>query len=97
MRAVGHERLLADRGTEEIGRQREDDESSPGTEKCREDQSGLRTEGAADPHKAVCCPLKYEMEDVMADTMSELETLLMQRSLTDPELQAKAAAAADLG
>jgi len=31
----------------------------------------------------------------MADTMSELETLLMQRSLTDPELQAKADAAAD--
>jgi len=31
----------------------------------------------------------------MANTMSELETLLMQRSLTDPELQAKAAAAAD--
>src|SRR5215469_460026 len=30
----------------------------------------------------------------MADTMSELETLLMQRSLTDPELQAKAEAAA---
>src|SRR5215469_15540228 len=26
----------------------------------------------------------------MANTMSELETLLMQRSLTDPELQAKA-------
>src|SRR5215813_5111140 len=31
----------------------------------------------------------------MANTMSELETLLIQRSLTDPELQAKAAAAAD--
>src|SRR5215471_15119937 len=31
----------------------------------------------------------------MADTMSELETLLMQRSLTDPELQAKVEAAAD--
>src|SRR5215469_9266470 len=31
----------------------------------------------------------------MADTMSELETLLMQRSLTDPELQAKAETAAD--
>jgi molybdenum storage protein len=31
----------------------------------------------------------------MTSTTSELETLLMQRSLTDPELQAKAAAAAD--
>jgi molybdenum storage protein len=35
------------------------------------------------------------MEDLMANTMSELETLLMQRSLTDAELQAKAAAAAE--
>jgi molybdenum storage protein len=35
------------------------------------------------------------MEDLMANTMSELEALLMERSLTDPELQAKAAAAAD--
>jgi molybdenum storage protein len=35
------------------------------------------------------------MEDVMAETMAELEMLLMERSLTDPELQAKAAAAAD--
>ena len=31
----------------------------------------------------------------MSNTMSDLETLLMQRSLTDPELQAKAATAAD--
>ena len=31
----------------------------------------------------------------MTNTTSELEALLMQRSLTDPELQAKAAAAAD--
>ena len=31
----------------------------------------------------------------MTDTTSELETLLVQRSLTDPELQAKAAKAAD--
>jgi len=31
----------------------------------------------------------------MTTTTSELEALLMQRSLTDPELQAKAAAAAD--
>lgn len=31
----------------------------------------------------------------MADTMAELERLLMQRSLTDPELQAKAAKAVD--
>jgi molybdenum storage protein len=35
------------------------------------------------------------MENLMADTMLELETLLTQRSLTDPELQAKAMAAAD--
>jgi molybdenum storage protein len=35
------------------------------------------------------------MENLMANTMSELETLLMQRSLTDPELQAKAADAAE--
>jgi molybdenum storage protein len=35
------------------------------------------------------------MEDPMTNTTSELEALLIQRSLTDPELQAKAAAAAD--
>jgi len=35
------------------------------------------------------------MEDPMTNTTSELEALLMQRSLTDPELQAKAAAAPD--
>src|SRR6201981_3487239 len=34
------------------------------------------------------------MVNLMSNTMSDLETLLMQRSLTDPELQAKAAAAA---
>jgi molybdenum storage protein len=34
-------------------------------------------------------------EDRMTSTASELEALLMQRSLTDPELQAKAAKAAD--
>ncbi len=33
----------------------------------------------------------------MASTASELEALLMERSLTDPELQAKAAKAADFG
>src|SRR5215471_7907234 len=35
------------------------------------------------------------MENTMTNTTSELEALLIQRSLTDPELQAKAAAAAD--
>src|SRR5579864_2834767 len=35
------------------------------------------------------------MENSMTSTTSELEALLMQRSLTDPELQAKAEAAAD--
>src|SRR5271169_3333297 len=35
------------------------------------------------------------MENPMTNTTSELEALLMQRSLMDPELQAKAAAAAD--
>src|SRR6201987_6368833 len=35
------------------------------------------------------------MVNLMSNTMSDLETLLMQRSLTDPELQAKADAAAD--
>jgi molybdenum storage protein len=36
-----------------------------------------------------------KMETAMTSTTSELEALLLQRSLTDPELQAKAAAAAD--
>src|SRR5215468_3651363 len=35
------------------------------------------------------------MENPMTTTTSELEALLMQRSLTDPELQGKAAAATD--
>ena len=35
------------------------------------------------------------MVNIMANTMSDLETLLMQRSLTDPELQAKAESASD--
>src|SRR3954453_11105246 len=33
--------------------------------------------------------------DIMPETTTELEALLMERSLTDPELQAAAAAAAD--
>src|SRR5271170_1551973 len=37
------------------------------------------------------CDGSDEMENPMTNTTSELEALLMQRSLTDPELQAKAA------
>src|SRR5215467_5371300 len=42
-----------------------------------------------------CVGLKRRDGEPMTNTTSELEALLIQRSLTDPELQAKAAAAAD--
>jgi molybdenum storage protein len=42
-----------------------------------------------------CMGSRRKREDPMASNVSELEALLMERSLTDPELQAKADTAAD--
>jgi molybdenum storage protein len=45
--------------------------------------------------KAHIQPFKYQREDLMAELTSQLETLLMERSLTDAQLQAAAETAAD--